>query len=84
MKERVVATRASPPRDDDEDAPVSPEAQAPPERQAAEPGDLSARGLHKVSRVARTLADLATEDVVSFLHVSEALSLRAARAALVA
>jgi magnesium chelatase family protein len=47
-------------------------------------GDLSARGLHKVSRVARTLADLAGEDVVSFMDVSEALSLRAARGALVA
>jgi hypothetical protein len=30
------------------------------------------------------LADLAREDVVSFMHVSEALSLRAARTALVA
>lgn len=46
-------------------------------------GTLSARGLHKVERVARTLAALAGEDVVSFAHVSEALSLRAGRTAVV-
>ena len=44
-------------------------------------GDLSARGLAKVTGVARTVADLSGEDVVSFEHVSEALSLRSARAA---
>jgi magnesium chelatase family protein len=44
-------------------------------------GTLSARGLQKVTRVARTIADLEGEDVVSFVHVSEALSLRAGRAA---
>ena len=47
-------------------------------------GDLSARGLHKVTRVARTVAALAGADVVSFAHVSEALSLRAGRAVVVA
>jgi magnesium chelatase family protein len=44
-------------------------------------GTLSARGLQKVTRVARTIADLEGEDVVSFVHVAEALSLRAGRAA---
>jgi magnesium chelatase family protein len=43
-------------------------------------GALSARGLHKVSRVARTIAALAGQEVVTFSHVSEALSMRAGRA----
>jgi magnesium chelatase family protein len=47
-------------------------------------GGLSARGLHKVMRVARTVAALAGADVVSFAHASEALSLRAGRAVVVA
>jgi len=47
-------------------------------------GALSARGLNKVTLVAQTVADLEGEDVVSFSHVSEALSLRAARAAVMA
>jgi len=42
-------------------------------------GTLSARGLGKVRRVAQTVADLDGEAVVSFAHVSEALTLRAAR-----
>jgi magnesium chelatase family protein len=46
-------------------------------------GTLSARGLGKVTRVAQTVANLADEDVVSFVHVSEALSLRAGRQAVV-
>jgi magnesium chelatase family protein len=46
-------------------------------------GALSARGLHKVSRVGRTVAALAGEDVVRFAHVSEALSMRAGRAVVV-
>jgi magnesium chelatase family protein len=84
VKERVVAARAlADGRGDDEGAPVSPEARALLSAKLRA-GDLSARGLHKVSRVARTLADLAAEDTVSYVHVSEALSLRAARAALVA
>ena len=47
-------------------------------------GSLSARGMHKVSRVAQTVAGLAGADVVSFAHVSEALLLRAGRAAVAA
>ena len=47
-------------------------------------GGLSARGLHKVTRVARTVAALDGADEVSFAHTSEALSLRAGRAVVVA
>jgi magnesium chelatase family protein len=47
-------------------------------------GTLSARGLNKVRQVAQTVADIEGEDVVSFAHVSEALSLRAARSAVMA
>jgi magnesium chelatase family protein len=46
-------------------------------------GELTARGLHKVSAVARTVADLAGVDQVGEEHVADALSLRAARSALV-
>ena len=47
--------------------------------QALKSGRLSARGLHRVRRVARTVADLqdATERVVTAAHVAIALSLRA-------
>jgi magnesium chelatase family protein len=43
-------------------------------------GALTARGLHKVTRVARTVADLLGAEQVEEEHVSDALCLRAARA----
>ncbi len=44
--------------------------------EAAEKLRLSARGYHRVLRVARTLADLDGSDTVRRLHVAEALSYR--------
>jgi len=37
---------------------------------------LSARGYHRVLRVARTLADLSGADCVTSPHIAEALSFR--------
>jgi magnesium chelatase family protein len=45
-------------------------------REAADAMRLSARGYHRVLRVARTLADLDGADTVTRLHVAEALSYR--------
>jgi magnesium chelatase family protein len=45
-------------------------------REAADAMNLSARGYHRVLRVARTLADLDGSDGVARLHVAEALSYR--------
>lgn len=44
--------------------------------QAAEAMRLSARGYHRVLRVARTIADLAASERVGRVHVAEALSYR--------
>jgi magnesium chelatase family protein len=38
--------------------------------------DLSGRGLHRVLRVARSIADLDSQERLSIEHVAEALSLR--------
>ena len=45
-------------------------------RDAADAMNLSARGYHRVLRVARTIADLDGRDAVSRLHLAEALSYR--------
>jgi len=46
-------------------------------RDAAEAMRLSARGYHRVLRVARTFADLDGADKVGRVHLAEALSYRA-------
>ncbi|HWW49131.1 MAG TPA: YifB family Mg chelatase-like AAA ATPase [Xanthobacteraceae bacterium] len=46
-------------------------------RDAAETMRLSARGYHRVLRVARTIADLAGAERIAHLHLAEALSYRA-------
>lgn len=45
-------------------------------QKAAEKYMLSARGYHRIIRVARTIADLSFSDEVSDYHISEALSFR--------
>ena len=51
--------------------------------QAAETLGLTARGYHRVLRVARTLADLANSENVHRLHIAESLSQRRARKGLI-
>jgi len=46
-------------------------------RDAADAMHLSARGYHRVLRVARTLADLDAAEAVARVHLAEALSYRA-------
>jgi len=45
-------------------------------RDAADAMNLSARGYHRVLRVARTIADLDDKEMISRLHLAEALSYR--------
>lgn len=45
-------------------------------QQAAEKLMLSARGYHRIIRVARTIADIAESECISKIHISEALSFR--------
>ena len=44
--------------------------------EAAEQLNLSARGFHRLLRVARTIADLENQDRIKRLHIAEALSFR--------
>jgi magnesium chelatase family protein len=63
----------------DESAPLRPAASALLERKLRS-GELSARGLHRVRRLARTVADLEGAGVpLEEVHVQEALFLRCRR-----
>ena len=45
-------------------------------KNAVDKGNLTARGYHRVLKVARTIADLAKSEKIAFEHVNEALSYR--------
>lgn len=45
-------------------------------QQAAEKLNLSARGYHRIIRVARTIADMTESEQITKIHISEALSFR--------
>jgi len=45
-------------------------------RKYVDSGELSARGYHRVLKVARTIADLEGSEDISFDHLSEALMYR--------
>jgi magnesium chelatase family protein len=78
---RVAAARAMAAERGDDEPPMVPSASAMlADRLRA--GALSARGLHKLSRVSRTVADLSGEEVVNTDHVADALALRTARSVL--
>jgi magnesium chelatase family protein len=78
----VAANARLPSRTLDQTAPVDHGARALLERELRT-GRLSARGLHRVRRLARTLADLdGAGDTVAVPHVTEALFLRGGRALL--
>lgn len=62
-------------------APLTPDAALLLERRLRS-GALSARGLHRVRRVARTIADLDGDEILGERHVAEALQLRSARSTL--
>jgi magnesium chelatase family protein len=65
----------------DDVAPLAPKAAQLLERKLRE-GEISARGLHRIHRVARTVADLEETRTISECHVAEAIHLRSARSVL--
>jgi magnesium chelatase family protein len=87
VRERVIAARARAlqragkangalgPREVDRDCPLR-EADAALLERAVERLGLSARAFHRILRVARTIADLATSPAIETAHLAEAIALR--------